>query len=99
MALDLASELVAALRSPDGRAALADAVGGVVDDIVKKRLAEQAEQLQPLAAILGCSRKAASARLRSDARLRQLGVPQGANRPMLFRPSEVTAYLKSRGGK
>jgi hypothetical protein len=94
MAIDLVTEFVAALRSADGRAAIADAIAPAVDAILQKRLAEQAERLQPLATILGKTRKAASAHIARDAGLRALGVPSGKR--LLFRPSEVAAYLKSR---
>lgn len=96
MALDLASELVEALCSPRGQAALAGAIGPVIDAIVQRRLAEQAEQLQPLAAVLNKDRKAAAAQIARDPGLRALGVPSG--KQLLFRPSEVAAYLKSRRG-
>lgn len=95
MALDLASELIAALRSSDGMAAVADAVRGVVADEVRRVLAEQGEQLRPLNEILSCSRPAANARLARDPGLRALGVPVG--RRLLFRRSDVEAYLKTRG--
>ena len=94
MAIDLASELVAALCSPDGRATLAEAIAPAVDDIVRRRLAEQAEQLQPLGEILGCSRAAANARIARDAGLRALGIPSG--RRLLYRRSDVEMYLRSR---
>jgi hypothetical protein len=97
MALDISREFIEALRSADGRAALADAIGPVVDEIVQRRLAERAEQLQPLAAILGCERKAANSRLARDADLRNLGVLSGKR--LLFRASDVESYLRTRAGR
>lgn len=96
MALDLTDELVRALRSADGRAAIADAITPAVDAIVAKRLAQQAESLQPLCDVLNISRKAATARLQRDLELRRLGVPSG--RRLLFKASEVAALLKQRRG-
>jgi hypothetical protein len=96
MALDLTEELVRALRSPDGARAIVDAVAPAVDAIVQRRLAEQAEQLRPLGPILNKSRKAAAAQIARDHGLRALGVPCG--KQLKFRPSEVYAYLKLKGG-
>jgi hypothetical protein len=42
MAFDLTSELRRPLRSADGRAVLADAIGPTVDAIGRQRLVEQA---------------------------------------------------------
>jgi conjugal transfer/entry exclusion protein len=97
MALDLVTELVAALRSADGRAAIADAVGPAVDAILQRRLAEQAEQLQPLATILGIDRKAATQRIARDAALRALGVPSGKR--LVFKATDVQTYLKTRAAR
>ena len=45
---------------------------------VRRVLAEQQEQLEPLSAVLGVSAKAASARLTRDPELRKIGVQVGS---------------------
>jgi hypothetical protein len=95
VAIDLIGEWVAALRSPDGRAAIADAVRPVVAEEARRALVEHGERLESLAAILGCSTRAAAARLRRDAGLRALGVPVGRGR-LVFKRSEVEAHMRGR---
>ena len=92
MNLDLAAELVAALRSPSGREALREALAPVIADELQRALEQRAaDQLVPLAKILGKSAKAAAMQLSRDAGLRSLGVPCG--RRLLFKPSVVERYL------
>lgn len=57
------------------------------------------DKLLPLAAILGCSSKAATTRLSRDGELRALGLRVG--RRLLFRRAEVEAFLaqRTRGGR
>lgn len=98
MAIDLAGEVVAALRSDGGRAALAEALRPVVAEEVRAALAEGEQRLEPLSAILGVSSRAAAARLRRHEGLRALGTPTGRGR-FLFRRVEVEQYLRARGGR
>ena len=91
MSVDLAAEVVAALRSEAGRAALKDAIAPVVADEVRRALAEKSDVLEPLSNILGVSKKAASARLTREPELRKLGVRVG--RRTLFTRARVLSYF------
>jgi hypothetical protein len=97
VAIDLVGEWIAALQSPDGRAAIAEALRPVVAEETRRALDDHSERLEPLAAILGCSTRAAAARLRRDAGLRALGVPMGRGR-FVFKRAEVQQYMRTRGG-
>ncbi len=94
MPIDLASEWIAALRSPDAQKALAEALRPIVADELDRVLKANGEHLAPLATIVGSSVRAAAARLRRDNGLRALGIPIG--RRLFFRRSEVELYLKQR---
>ncbi|MCU1277076.1 MAG: hypothetical protein JWM53_622 [bacterium] len=93
--INVEHEAVTLLKSPEVKAALADALRAIVREEVRSALAEQAEQLAPLAKILGCSSPAAGARLRRDPELRKLGVQIG--RRVLFKRSDVEGYYRARG--
>ena len=94
MSVDLAPEVVAALRSPQGRAALADAIVPLLAAEIRAALAERADILEPLHEIIGGTRKGSWSRAQRDDGLRALGVP--VSRRLMFRRSEVLAYLKQR---
>lgn len=92
--IDLASEVLLALQSQEGRAAIGDGVRAVVREEVRAALAEREERLLPLPEVLGCTPAAARMRLRRDPALRQLGIPIG--RRILFKRSDVEHYYKAR---
>lgn len=103
MALDLAQELISALCSPAGAAAIAAAVGPTVDALLQQRLAElgQADNLgglRELATWLGCpSSDAARKRVERDVEMAALAVVVGCQRR--WRRREIEALLtKRRGG-
>ncbi len=91
-ALDVAAEVVAALRSPEGRAALTEALRPVVAEELAR--ATKAPALEPLATILGCSLPAARMRELRDPELRALAVQSGRRR--LYRRDQVLQLLEVR---
>ena len=95
----LAAEVLSAIRSPDCEEWLAELVARASEAGARRALAEQGEPLEPLASILGCSLDAARMRLRRDPELAALGALAG--RRLLFRRSEVLAFLaaRRRGGR
>lgn len=83
MSLDLAAEVVAALRSPDGRTALADALRPVIAAEVQAALAHRGE-----AEILD-----------GPALARLLGVTPAALRMRLRRGSDLAAVARTVDGR
>lgn len=97
--IDLGAELLAALRSPDGRAALADAMRPVVAAEVRTALVEREQDrmvdLRGLAALLGSpSTAAAKMAVRRDPELAALALRMGSRRR--WRASEVLRLLETR---
>lgn len=95
--LDIAAELRSALAAPPE--SLIDAIA---DRVVARLIAQQGAILEPLSAILGCTKAAATMRIRRDPSLRALAIPLG--RRWLFRRSEVLRLFEERrrtsdGGK
>ena len=66
----------------------------IVRNELREALDQEHDQLQPLRVILNCSTRAAAARLRRDAGLRQLGIPTGRGR-LLFRRADVHTYMRA----
>jgi hypothetical protein len=62
---------------------------------LRKVMAANVEQLEPLASILGISAKAACERCRRDPELRALGIRSG--RGLVFKRSAVEGYLAAKG--
>jgi hypothetical protein len=98
--IDLGAELLAALRSPAGREALAEALGPVIWAAVREALeARETDRLvglDGLGQLLGCSADAAKMRCTRDAELAGLAVRVGSRRR--WRRSEVMALLATRRG-
>ena len=90
----LALELLAALRSDEGRALLGELIEQHAGAALRRVLAEQREQLQPLHELLNCTPSAARMRLTRDTALRALAHRVG--RRSLFRASEVRQLLAAR---
>lgn len=95
MALDLAAELVAALRSPSGRDALREALAPVVAAELQRVLGEQRETPRPLAEILGIGADAARKREARDAELRKLAIASGRRR--LYLAHQVLEHMQRSG--
>jgi hypothetical protein len=91
--IDIASEVVHALRSDAGQQALGDALRAAVAPLLRTALDEHDEKLLPLASILGITDDAARKRLRRSPQLRAMGVPNG--RRLVFKASVVQSYLAS----
>lgn len=96
MALDLAAELIAALRSSSGREALAEALRPVVADELKRALDEKRQRPETLAEIMGVDPETARGRERRDPELRALAVETRGRRRLYLR-HQVDAHLKARG--
>jgi hypothetical protein len=98
--IDLAAEIVSALRSSSGREAIAAAVAPVVAAEVTKALAEREERLQTYAEIVGLrpdsGRKVIARAKKTDPELVALGTYIG--RTWKARRSVVLAHL-ARGQK
>jgi len=96
--IDLAAEVLAALRSPEGRAALVDPLRPVIAEAVRAVLDERERDallgIADLAALLGCSPAAAKARVHRDSELAGLALRVGSRRK--WRRSEVLTLLESR---
>ena len=92
MIVDLAAELVSALRSPSGRDALREALAPVVADEIKRALEEQGATPKPLAEIWGVSPETARGRERRDPGLQKLAIKSGRRR--LYLPHQVLAYMQ-----
>lgn len=90
----LQEELLAVLRSPEARAAIADVVRTETAVAVREELERRTERLEPLAAILGCSTPAASMRITRDPALAALGVRVGKS--WRFKRSVVERYYAER---
>jgi len=99
MTVDLAGEVLAALRSPEGQAALAEAIRPVVAEVVREALAErEADRLldaPALARYLGCSPAALRMRLHRGSALAQLALTVDGRR--VWRRSDVEAMLRRAG--
>jgi hypothetical protein len=95
--LDVAAEVISALRSSSGRDAIAAAVAPVVASEVAKALAEREEKLETLATILGVALDTARKRLKRDHELRALGVVVG--RQWKAKRSVVLAHLAQAGAR
>jgi hypothetical protein len=93
MTFDLTGDLVAALGSPSGRAALREALAPVIADEVKRAISEQHQKLQPLADILHLSLDAARKREARDPGLRKLAIASGRRR--LYLAHQVHTYLQA----
>lgn len=95
----VSDEFLNALRAPDAEDAanwLYELVVRAAEEGARRALAQQAESLEPLSSILGCSPDAARMRLHRDGELASLGVRVG--RRLLFRRSEVLVFLAQRKG-
>lgn len=93
----LGAELVAALATPEGRAALGiEAFAAKLHELEAKidAIAERCDELLPLGKILGISTKAAMARLERDSGLRAVGVRFG--RRTLFTREAVRSYFATK---
>lgn len=95
MPLDLASELLAALRSPDGRSALAEAVEPVVERVVRRLLDEndqdQLLDTNALSRVLGISPRALRMRLTRGSQLAEIALSIDGRR--VWRRRDVQALM------
>ena len=91
------AEFLAALRTSDAESWLFELVARAAEEGARRALAQQAESLEPLGSIIGCSPDAARMRISRDEELASLGVRVG--RRLLFRRSEVMVLLAQRQGK
>ncbi len=90
--IDFAAEVIAALRSEVGQAALVEALADPVAERVVARLdARRGAALEPLAAILGKTAAAARMVEARDPELRKLALAVGRRR--LYQRDAVLAYL------
>lgn len=97
-AFDIGGALLQAIRSPEGRAALVEAVGPAVRAELRAVLSEVAQDrlldCDGLAELLGCTTIACRARIRRDPELSALTVRMGGRRR--WRRSEIAALIESR---
>lgn len=97
MALDLAGELLSALRSPEGRRALAEALRPVVAEEIRRALedreADAVLDTNALAKLLGCSPRALRARIVRGSALGSIVFEIDGRR--MWRRSEVMRLLES----
>ncbi len=92
--IDVAAEILAALRSPEVAKAIAEVVRPVVAEEVERLLDRRRDEpLKPLAEILGLTPNAARMREARDPRLMALAVPVGRRR--FYRAAEVELYLRA----
>ena len=93
-------EFLRALRTSgadDAKSWLFELMVKAAEEGARRALAQQAESLEPLGAILGCTPDAARMRISRDGELASLGLRVG--RRLLFRRSEVLALLSRRQGQ
>ena len=98
--IDVGPEVVAALRSPGGQAAIAEAVAPVVAAEVRRAFDEAAHDAlldsRRAAEYLGLSRAAFKQRRRRDPSLEALAL--GGGRSRRWRRTDLDGWLRDRGG-